>query len=441
MSAVGPPPPSPQPKRYSERVAPIVVLEILDTEAQLADAHVPVVGVGGREVGEDPRAVDPLPQKAVVGERLYWFHDSFWVRNQRMPLRCMIWGRAAEYPNTSGSHTSLVSIPSSSQVEALAVDDLADERLPRGDVAVGLDPHAPGRLQPTLGDPFLHPFPQVGVVVAHPGQVLGLGDHEPVVGIPLHQLEHRAEGAGAFSDRLAERPQPRRVQMGVPDDAHCMTGRCRSLGQQAVEYRLRTSPTSGDVGELQQRASPFESGADPGRLGLAVGKCAQQLHQHPEVVPELVELGVTNVQVDLLEREEGVALGIGEQEWPRICPERGRWVGSRLDEQFDPLAAGGTGGEHVLAVIGREPLHRPAVSPHQGLGTESGGAGASDSEAQRHLAACPLVRDHPPDAEPGRVPGWPPRSPEREWLVVGGEGVDGRDRFTEHMERGHVHRH
>ena len=38
----------------------------------------------------------PSHKKLWWGRTLYWFQESFWVRNQRMPLRCMIWGRAAE---------------------------------------------------------------------------------------------------------------------------------------------------------------------------------------------------------------------------------------------------------------------------------------------------------------------------------------------------------
>ena len=287
----------------------------------------------------------PSHRKLWWGRELYWFQESFWVRNQRMPLLLHDLGQRGRVAEHVGQPDVVGLDPQFVEVEPLAVDDLADQRLARGDVAVGLDPHAPGRLEASLGDPDLHPLPQLGVVLAHPGQVLGLGDHEPVLGVALHQLEHRAEGASALSDRLAERPQPRRVQMGVARPCSPWAAGAAPLRQQLVEHRLGLPPAVRDVGQLEQVAGPVESGAEPGGVGLAVGELGQQLDQDPEVVPEPLELGVPDVEVGLLEGEQGSAVGFGEQERPRIGAERGGRVGRRLDEELDAFSAGG------LAVI------------------------------------------------------------------------------------------
>ena len=124
----------------------------------------------------------------------------------------------------------------------------------------------------------------------------------------------------------------------------------------SVEDRLGPAPTVGDVGELEQVAGPLEAGTEAGGVRIAVGKLGQQLDEDPEVVPELVELGVADVEVGLLEGEQGSAVRFGQEQGPRIGAERGRRVGGRLHEELDLLAAGGARGEQVLAVVGREAL-------------------------------------------------------------------------------------
>ena len=44
-----------------------VVLEVVDREPELADTDVAVVSISRWKVGEDPRAVDALPEETVVG--------------------------------------------------------------------------------------------------------------------------------------------------------------------------------------------------------------------------------------------------------------------------------------------------------------------------------------------------------------------------------------
>jgi hypothetical protein len=146
--------PTVSPTEEVERArGPIVVLEVLDPEAELADAHVAAVGVGRREVGEDPGSVDALPQEAVVGQDVVLVPGE--LLGQEPADAALLHdlgqgGRIAEHvgqPHVVGLDPELV------EVEALAVDDLADQGLARGDVAVGLDPHAPGGLEASLGDP------------------------------------------------------------------------------------------------------------------------------------------------------------------------------------------------------------------------------------------------------------------------------------------------
>ncbi len=57
----------------------------------------------------------PSHQKVWCGNALVVFQEIFCVRNHSMPASFMSWGRAALYPNVSGSHMSFVSTPNSSR--------------------------------------------------------------------------------------------------------------------------------------------------------------------------------------------------------------------------------------------------------------------------------------------------------------------------------------
>ena len=59
----------------------------------------------------------PSHQKVWCGMRLVSFQDSFCVSSQRMPAARAICGRAAEYPNESGSQTPRHRTPSSASIQ------------------------------------------------------------------------------------------------------------------------------------------------------------------------------------------------------------------------------------------------------------------------------------------------------------------------------------
>ena len=99
----------------------------------------------------------------------------------------------------------------------LPEQELAGEGLPRRHVPVGLDPGASEQQPSAFGHPLPDPLEHLGLELGHPRQVLHLGGREPHLGFLLHQREHVAEGAGDLADGLPERPQPRRVDMGVGD--------------------------------------------------------------------------------------------------------------------------------------------------------------------------------------------------------------------------------
>ncbi len=150
--------------------------------------------------------------------------------------------------------------------------------------------------------------------------------------------------------------------------------------------------------------------------------------------------GIADVQVGLLEGEQRSAVGLGEQQGPRVGAEGGRGVGRRLHEQLDLLAPLGADGDEMFAVIGREALDGPTVAPDEGFGAEAGGTGVPDGEAQSHLTAGPVGGNRAAQPEPGGVPRGSPRPSEREGRVVGGQGVGHRDGLAVHVVGGHLQR-
>ena len=78
-------------------------------------------------------------------------------------------------------------------------------------------------------------------------------------------VSHRADGVG---------PGHRRVHRATP-----------SVPAAPV-------PAPGDVGELEEVAGLFQTGAQAGEPWFGLGEFGQQVDEDPEVVPEVLEIGV-----------------------------------------------------------------------------------------------------------------------------------------------------
>ena len=178
-----------------------------------------VVGVGRRKVGEHLAAVDSLPQEGLVpgfvevvprqllGEKVA---DAGLAHDLRqlavIPEHVRVPELAAE-----GAELALE--------EALAVQELAAERLARRDVAVGLHPGAAhGHPLPGV-ELLLDPVVQVRVALFHGGVLGGLRAGELVLRVQVHVQDRRAEGARALAPGLLDRPQPGGVDVGVAHGA------------------------------------------------------------------------------------------------------------------------------------------------------------------------------------------------------------------------------
>ena len=198
--------------------ARVVMVEVLARDLeQLRHADDAVVGVGRRIVREHLAAVVTLPHERVMVGPVEA------VPRELLREEARDAGLAQDLRQLPGvaegvRAPELAVAPAELALEpALAVQELARERLAGGQVAVGLDPAAAdGDELPAL-DRRPDPLPEIRVALLDPRVLLRLRAGEAVLGVVLHVAELRAEAALHLAIRLGERPEPGRVDVRVPD--------------------------------------------------------------------------------------------------------------------------------------------------------------------------------------------------------------------------------
>src|SRR5258708_2445685 len=98
------------------------------------------------------------------------------------------------------------------------MQNLADERLAGGKIAVGFHPHGPDRLEASLHDTLFHPRIESRNVLFEPVQQLGLALAVMVVGIALHQGQDSGDGMSNLLAGSPIRPHPADIEMGMTTD-------------------------------------------------------------------------------------------------------------------------------------------------------------------------------------------------------------------------------
>ena len=218
------------------------------------------------------------------------------------------------------------------------MDELADQRLARGEVAVGLDPHAALRLPAAGGDGLLHAGEQLGIELFHPGVMLRCRGAEDVSGIALDEVELSGEGTGGLAHRLALRPQPGGVDVGVTDGAHRDVAGVRGLGH----HRGQFTPGGGVVRLIAgQHLAALAQGTQDAHLAhAALGQGLIEVEQHFHVPAQCPHAGVDRCQAQVL--DESV---VGAEASGVLIPRKiGGWrdatqvVGGAFQPQFDRFA-------------------------------------------------------------------------------------------------------
>ena len=205
-----------------------------------------------------------------------------------------------------------------------------------------------------------------------------------VVGLVVHQPHGRCEGAGALAHGLADRPQPRRVDVGVADGhdaaSSCARAGTASAGRQTARAAAAVPGTS-----AMSRASNADSSVRSSRCprGSSSGERASSRRQHLDVEQQLEHRVVTHGQIGVA--PAGTAAG------------RRRWRASRSTWGGRPRAStGSTRPRRTPRTVRRQlrqrhagaprvdALQRSPVGPHQALGLEAG-TRAAEAEVDHHL--------------------------------------------------------
>ena len=221
-------------ERHERPVAPAVLLEVAFGVSHLPWRDLGVVGVDRWEMGQHTCAIDTLPPERRMWEEVLLVPTQLLSDEPRTPalfedLRQR--RRVAEHvrdPNDRTAH------PEPRLEVALPEHQLAHDALATWKVHVGLDPHAADGMPLAAGNLVADVF-EDGRVAAFDPVVLGsLRAGEVIVGVVVHQPDGRGERARTFALRLANRPQPGGVDVGVTDsDDSVRAGPCTK-----VERRL-----------------------------------------------------------------------------------------------------------------------------------------------------------------------------------------------------------
>ncbi len=238
------------------------------------------------------------------------------------------------------------------------------------------------------------------------------------------------EGARALADRLADRPQPGQVDVGVADGADDERWIAALLGQlgrqdQAGQARRVVRDVAEDQGGLGQR------GPDALVARAVLGQLLHQLAQHFDVVGQRAQVRAADGDRGFLERaaflqapEQVVAAGVGPQ-------VDGLPAGGLVEERHDALA-GLAQAVVELGVDRGQPLHRVAVAVHH--------AGLAVDVDQQHDRLPGGLGRHPPgEVEPGAVEQVAPLLPRRQGDFAAGLPLRVRHRLAGDVG-GHVER-
>ena len=286
-------------------------------------------------VGEHAAAVEPLPPEQVVREPVG-------LRPRQLDREEPLDAGAAQQLRQRGREAEAVGQPADGvrraealREVALAVEQLAHERLAGRHHAVGLDPHAADRLEAALGGERLDAPEQLGVVALQPREQLRGRLVEVQLGVALEQADRRPQRAPRLAPRLGQRPAPRQVEVRVCGQCQRAGGRV-ALGdapELPVEALGDRADRAADIVVEPGRARVEPGGQLPDVLELLAAGAAGDVRQRgarPVELAQRLRRGVDQRAGRVVARAERVA-GLEHQLEP---------AEQRLEHDVDPHDAG-----------------------------------------------------------------------------------------------------
>ena len=414
---------------------------------KLVSREVRVIGLHRREVGKHRRAVDALPpermmRKAIgrvprqlLGDEPFDAHVTQNLRQVRV------------VPEHVGQPPFGAFDPEVLLEEPLSMGELANERLTAAEVGIGLHPHPSHRNPRALGDCGADVAEHGRVVLAHPVVVERLAAREPVLWVPLDQRQLIGEGPGALATRLAQRPEPRCVDVSMADRGDPMCTRRRRRRQHRGQLRSTRRRRSGNrrcVGEVETVQHRFERAKNLVASRVAPIELLHQPVQRPHVVAQRLDLRID-------EHEFGPTQSIQRRrpcggEIRRRVGNRYREVGIRcsLEDQLHRLATRSRVGEWQLLVERVESAKRlPGIAgsrPEKPFALEPWSVAEPEVDRCPHDAASPLARNLSREREPGRSPRFAEHGADLEGLKGRRHCLRHADRLPRHLPPGHLQR-
>ena len=343
--------------------------------------HVP----GGAEAGEHLTAVDALPEEGVIGQLVVLIPADLGSEELVHPGFQQNLGQGGAVAEHVRQPEDVAVHPELLLHEPLAVEDLTDQALAGGEVAVSLQPHGALHLPAALPDPLEDLLVELGGVLLDVLVELGLGGHELVFGVLLHQPQHGGEAALGLLPGLGQGPQPGYVDMGV---AHAVDH--RSLPAALLLEKLLPQAGPGGVHALIER---FAAGTAQ----------VHQLHgplqgpQNPPVVLALLVQAAGGVQGHLQVIVQPVHRAV--QPGQLHAALGGELVGPGVEVEVGVIRL--ARGEKDLLVVDVQALDHFPVEVQQALGAHGVPHGvAAGFQLEKELAALLGGRGGKGDVEP-----------------------------------------
>ena len=226
------------------------------------------MSIGGKWVNTRVPSM-PSHQKVWCGNLFVWFQEIFWVRNHCRPgqLHQLRQRRGVaervRQPDLLGLDPVLV------QEEPLAVHELPGQRLAAGHVGVGLDPHAADRDDGAVGNGLLQPLPHLAGSCPSSRRAAGPArTRTRSSGYSCARAVDVRDGPGDLAPGLAQRPQPGRVDVRVPDRGQLVRAGVRRPASTSVSCARASAavPAMSVVVEGVQRAAQCPQDLPAARL-------------------------------------------------------------------------------------------------------------------------------------------------------------------------------
>ena len=378
-------------------VVRLVLAEFLGPQAR-------IVVVLRREMRDDARSVDALPDERIVRELVVAVPREL-LREEEADSALLedlreLAGVAENVgkPEVPRNDAELL------LEETLADETLAHERFARGDVAVRLDPHAALHFPTAVRDGLFHFFVERRIVFLADFVELRLRRAVFEARVALHVEDLARERAPDLADRFAQRPEPLHVDVRMPDRGHLGGGGIDAdAPDRLLQRRVRRRRPAAFGRQQVERAARRAGDLDAARRFLR--QSAQE-----RVDDVQIELEKPLVAVEPADRKFHDRRGIGAVQVLERNVRRGgiretahaeHVVRAGFDPEIDRLAALRLRKpvEVVLAVAVEERAAVREADDRTALRVEDA-AFAAEIEIERDIGALPRLRNRARHVEP-----------------------------------------